>query len=92
MKIDCPFCGKNNVDVIYTPSMRIESRQSFGRSHTKSVVRHSKEKYEVRNDCPDCGASAKKIQNYLNTGEDFKKPSRKEILERMRSAGLATRI
>ena len=46
----------------------------------------------VKNDCLKCGASAKKIEKALNSGEDYKKPSRESVLERMRKAGLPTRI
>ena len=91
-KIECPFCDEYVIDVSYTPSMRTESRQSFGRSHTKSVVTRSKEKYEVLEDCPKCGVSASKIEKVLNSGQDYKKPSRESVLERMKKAGLPTRI
>lgn len=92
IKVECPFCRKNNVNVRYTPSIKMELRKSFGRSHTKSVFTHSKEKYEVLEDCSDCGASKEKIEKALNSGQDYKKPSRESIIERMKKAGLPTRI
>jgi hypothetical protein len=53
---------------------------------------YPKEKYEVMDDCPECGASSKKIEKYLYSDEDYKKPSRDNILKRMKEAGLPTRV
>ena len=91
-KIKCPFCEKENINVTYIPPMKRETRQSFGRSHTKSVLIHIKEKYTVSEDCPHCGASKQKIEKVLNTGEDYKKPSREDVIKRLKEAGLPTKI
>ena len=88
----CPFCDKGEIKTKFYPeTKRYNLTNTVNGRRTKSF-RLAKEKYEVENDCPHCGASAKKIEKALNSGEDYKRPSRESVLERMRKAGLPTRI
>ena len=86
-EIPCPFCDKGNIKVFYTPS----SKREVTTVYTKTIKK-SRERYDVQNDCPHCGASASKIEKALNSGQDYKRPSKEKILERMKAAGLPTRI
>jgi len=91
-EIKCPFCDKGNIKVLFYPETKRDNiTNSVGGRRTR-VFYTSKEKYEVKNDCPHCGASASKIEKALDTGQDYKKPDRNKILERMKNAGLPTRI
>ena len=48
---------------------------------------YTKEKYEVQSSCPNCGKSAKQIQEALNEGK--KDPeNEKKILKRLKDQGL----
>lgn len=91
IKIKCPFCDKGYINSIYTPSIRKEVIKR-GSAINKRSFRRSKEKYEVLESCPQCDASSKKIEKALNSGGDYKRPSRESVLERMKKAGLSTRI
>ena len=64
---------------------------TVGRRRAKTSS-SSAENYQVLEDCPKCGASARKIEKALNSGQDYKKPSRESVFERMRKAGLRSRI
>ena len=88
--IKCPFCDEGNVRVEHVPLMKRKNLKKC-RAGSGGVV-YSKEKWVVFEDCPYCGASAKKIEKALNSGEDYRRPSREKILERMRKAGLPTRF
>ena len=90
--IKCPFCEKGDIKIIFYPEIKRDNISStVGGRRTRSFSL-TKEKYEVKNDCPCCKASANKIEKALNSGEDYKKPSRNKIIERMKKAGLPTRI
>ncbi len=49
------------------------------------------EKEEVQNDCPKCGTIRKDIQKKLKEGIT-KTPPNKQILERLKEAGLLTKV
>jgi len=90
--IKCPFCEKGDIKIIFYPETKRDNISStVGGRRTRSFSL-TKERYEVENDCPNCGVSAKKIEKALNSGQDYKKPSRESVLERMKKAGLPTRI
>ncbi len=79
---------------IFNKSKKEENEQNVESKETiESIsIDISKETYEVKNDCPNCGAKSNKIEKALNSGQDYKKPSINRILERMKKAGLPTRI
>ena len=90
--VKCPFCDEGDIKTIFYPRNKNDNiTTTVGGRRFKSFS-VTKEKYEVENDCPNCKASAKKIEKALNSGQDYKKPSRESVLERMRKAGLPTRI
>ena len=89
--IKCPFCDKGSVKVIYKPPIKME-KIARGSAINKRTTVYTKEHYTVLEDCPHCGASKKKIEKALNSGEDYNRPSHKDILERMKKAGLPTRV
>lgn len=90
--IKCPICDDGDIRVIFIPASKKDNLTTTIAGRRSKVFNVTKERYEVESDCPHCGASAKKIEKALNSGEDYKKPSRESVLERMRKAGLPTRI
>lgn len=89
--IKCPFCDKGEILVIYTPQIKME-KLARGNAVSKRGTHFRKENYHVLNGCQNCNASSGKIEKALNSGQDYKRPSRNKILERMKKAGLSTRI
>lgn len=90
--VPCPFCDEGKVRVIHVPSLKKDNISSIVGGRRTKASYLSAESYQVLEDCPNCGASAKKIEKALNSGQDYKRPSREKVLERMRKAGLPTRI
>lgn len=89
-KIKCPFCDKSDIGVEYTP---LTKRKNLQKCRAGSGgIKYSKERYIVLEDCPNCGATSTKIEKTLNSGEEYKKPSREKVLERMRKAGISTKF
>lgn len=87
----CPFCSNGIIRVIHVPKLK-QQRFASGSAFSKMTTTYSQENYRVIDDCPNCHASKEKIEKALNSGEDYKKPSRNKILERMKKSGLPTRI
>lgn len=90
MKINCPFCDNSEIEVDHKSSIKRKDLQKC-RAGSGNVV-FSKEKWIVLEDCTKCGSSAKKIEKALNLGEDYKSPSHKNVLERLKKEDLPTRI
>jgi hypothetical protein len=92
LTIRCIFCDKGIIQTFFYPENKKDNLTTTvgGKKFKSSNV--SCEKFEVVNSCNICGASASKIEKSLNSGKDYKTPSRKKALERMRKAGLPTRI
>ena len=90
--IKCPFCDEGDIKTIFYPATKKDNLTTTVGGRRFKSFSLTKERYEVENDCPNCGVSAKKIEKTLNSGEDYKKPSRESVLERMKKAGLPTRI
>jgi len=90
--VPCPFCDDGAVRVIHIPFIKKDNMSSTVGGRRAKTFSSSAENYQVLEDCPHCGASAKKIEKALNSGQDYKKPSRESVLERMRKAGLPTKI
>ena len=89
--IPCPFCDIGVIRVIHIPTLKIE-KISRGSSVNKRSNVYTKENFKVLENCTNCKASAAKIEKALNSGDDYQKPSRDKILERMKKAGLPTRV
>ena len=90
--VPCPFCDKGIIRVIHIPSLRKDNISSTVGGRRAKALSSSSERYVVLENCSNCGATADNIEKALNSGEYYKKPSREKILERMRKAGLPTRI
>ena len=90
--IPCPFCSEGVVRVIYIPILKKDNISSTVGGRRAKTYYSTSENFTVLENCPKCYASADKIEKALNSGEDYKKPSRNKILERMKNSGLPTRI
>lgn len=90
--LKCPFCDEGDIKTIFYPETKNDNLTTTVGGRRFRSFSLTKERYEVENDCPNCGASAKKIEKALNSSQDYKRPSRESVLERMRKAGLPTRI
>jgi len=88
--IKCPICDIGFVKCAYTPMTFRREKQFYG-TQTSSVTKKTEERYEVLENCPNCGKRKEEIQKVLG-GNDSKPPSREEILRRMREAGLDTKF
>jgi rubrerythrin len=89
--IRCPFCDRGDIRTIFKPSIKVEN-VTRGSSVNKRTTTYTKEKYQVLEKCPHCGASKKKLEKALNFGKDYKSPSHKQFLDRIKQAGLPTKI
>ena len=89
--VPCPFCDKGEIRVRYIPSLKKEVVRR-GSAINKRATIYTKEHYTVLEDCPRCGASKEKIEKALNSGQDYRRPSREEILRRLKASGLPTRV
>ena len=90
--IKCPFCDNADINIVFIPATKKDNLTTTVAGRRSKVFSLTKERYEVENDCPNCNASATKIEKALNIGEEYQKPSREKILERMKKAGLPTRV
>lgn len=90
--IPCPFCDKGVIRVIHVPSLRKSNISSTVGGRRAKTASSSAENYTVLEDCSNCGTKSDIIEKALNSGNDHKRPSRNKILERMKKAGLSTRI
>lgn len=91
-KIECPFCSKGTIQIHHTLPVKSGSFGQVSGGAKFSSGRMSKEREEVQNDCHVCKTKRKEIQKKIDEGSLSKPPSRKEILKRMKDAGLPTKI
>jgi len=90
--VECPFCHKMGVVAFHKPSF-LQGKVSRISAGSKTTYTRVDEKYFIQGDCPNCGAKQKDIQKwYDGEYEEQKKISHKEFLERLKKAGLPTRI
>jgi uncharacterized protein (DUF2225 family) len=83
-EIECPFC-KARIKALYKPSM-IQFHVSRISAKTARVPFRTQEKYQILVDkCPSCGRTRKQIEKALSEGKEL---SNKEVLKRLREAGL----
>lgn len=80
---NCPFCGKNTIQIIYFPKSMKTERGTWGGS--KAKISMTNEKIIIQSGCSVCGKSKKEIDEYMNKR---KEPSRQDVLKRLREAGL----
>lgn len=87
-EIECPFCKKGIVRMFHKEGYL---QPSFSRISAKSAVKYHRvpDTYEVLEDCPNCGKTAKEIQKNL---EGEREIDHKKVLKRIKKQGLPTRI
>lgn len=86
----CPLCDKGTVKVRHVPMLKKQQFAS-GSAFSKSTTTYTKEHYTVLENCPNCGASKKEIEKALSKGET-KPIAHQDLLERLKKAGMPTRI
>ncbi len=89
-EIECPFCNKGKIKVLYKPSMIRFTASSSASVGTKRKAFRTQEKYEVLvNKCPNCGKTKKEIEKRLKEGKPI---PHKELIRRIKEAGLPLKI
>lgn len=88
----CPLCDKGMIETIFYPETKRDNMTTTVGGRRFRAFKLTRERYEVNERCPVCDASPDKIERVLNSGKDYKKPSRDKILERMKKAGLPTKV
>ena len=91
-KIECPFCNKGVIQIHHILPVKTDNLTSTVGGQTFKSSHQSKEKEEVQNDCPQCGAKREKMQKKLNEGSMSKSLSSKEVLKRLKDAGLPSKF
>ena len=91
-KIECPFCGKGEIKILHILPIKSGSFGSVSGGQKFADGKISKEREDVQNDCPQCGVKKEKIQKKLKEGSLSKPLSRKEVLKRLKDAGLPTKV
>jgi len=90
IEFKCPFCKKGIVMVFHKEGY-LQGRKSHIAAGDKIKFYKMPDIYEVLEDCPNCGKTAKEMQKAYESGVT-REPTHEERLERMRKAGLPTRI
>ncbi len=87
----CPFCDKGRIEIHYRPAVRKANLSTTVGGRTAKTASSSSPVEEPLNSCKECGAKRKDIQKKLKEGLT-KPPSNKEILKRLKEAGLPTKV
>lgn len=90
VEIECPFCGKTGVKALFKPSY-LEHKTSRISEGAKTQYYRVPDSYEVMGGCPHCGKSEEDVKRAFETGMT-REVTHQERLERLRKAGLPTRI
>lgn len=90
-RIECPFCENGEIEIHHTLPIKKENISTTVGGRRARTGSQTPEKEEVQNDCPKCGAKRKDIQKKLKEGL-IKTPSNKDILRRLKEAGLPTKV
>ncbi len=89
LTIECPFCKKETIKVLYKPSVLQFATTHSSAAGTKRKIYRTREKYKILSEkCSNCGKTRKELEKALRD----KKPSREEILRRIKEAGLPFKI
>jgi hypothetical protein len=86
--IECPFCKKEGVKVIYYPPVLQMKKSRSAAAGTKTKFYHTREKIEIISGCSNCGKSKGEVIKALKE----KKIDWKERLEELRKQGFPTVI
>lgn len=86
IELECPFCTVGKIKTFHKEGYKqAHTSRISGRQATRSFQKP--ETYEVLEDCPNCGAKRKDIQNFFD-GKYEKKISHEERIERLKKRGL----
>ncbi len=88
--LKCPFCS-TEITVYFQPSMFQTSKSHSAAAGTKTSFYKTKEKYEVLEDCPNCGKPKKEIQKALIEGVP-KLKSKEELKKQLEELGLSGKL
>ena len=88
-KIQCPICEKADIEVNFAPPIKV-TQATRGSAKRGSVTYRTKEKYEVLSGCMGCGATKKQIEEKLNNPSSV--PTKNDVIERLKKAGLPTKF
>jgi hypothetical protein len=89
--LKCPFCGKGDIEITYTPPSTKTKSGPWGGSKA-DVIDVSGQTIIHTKCCPKCGKTNKEIMKNLEGEEDITKEDRKKIAERFKKQGLPTEI
>ncbi|MFH1825138.1 MAG: hypothetical protein ABH873_07960 [Candidatus Firestonebacteria bacterium] len=88
LTLECPFCKKGKIEIIYFPPTVKFVKGSWGGG--KSEGKMSSDSTIIKTEkCPDCGASKKDIKKALNHGKQI---PHEEKLKRAKEGGMPTSI
>ena len=85
-ELKCPFCNKGKVKVFHKEGY-LQAHTSRISAGAKTTYHRVPDKYEVLEDCPNCEAKKKDIQDYYD-GKYKKKLSHEERLRCWKKRGL----
>lgn len=88
-KIVYPFCEKGEIETLYFPATVRFKKGTWGGSKP-GVIKSAERFFVLTQKCPNCGKSAKEIKRKLEC--ESKPIPHQELLERLRKAGLPTRV
>jgi hypothetical protein len=90
LALECPFCRKGKIKVFHKEGY-LQPKVSRISAGSKATYHRVPDTYEVLEACPRCGRSKKEIRRAFESGETKDIPH-EERLERIRKAGLPTRL
>lgn len=87
--IECPFCKQKTIQMSHRPEIYTTQTIRVG-SNRKTIPNLIPAKDEILSEkCSNCGKPKKEIQKKIKEGY---KPSHEELLNRLKEAGLPTKI
>ncbi len=89
--VPCPFCNKE-ITVNHSPSVRYSKTEITATLGRRTKWFHTKEKYEVFEDCPNCNKPKKEVQKALNGEMPIRPKSREEVKMQLEELGLLDRF
>lgn len=90
--LECPFCKKEAVKVIYYPPVLQSSTSRSASKGSRTKLYHTKERYEIVSGCSNCGKNKKEIMKAFREGTKEEKERRKKRLEELKKIGFSGKI
>jgi len=85
-KLECPFCQKGKVKTFHKEGY-LQAKTSRISAGAKTLHYRVSDRYEILEDCPNCGAKKKDIQDYYD-GKYKKRLSHEERIKLWKKRGL----